>query len=116
MCSRQLDPLFVHFFDLYGQKCGKGVAIVAGCSGITPESMSAGESTPWSPKKSSKERCISKHTRARDRSMVNERGNLTGALLQEHVDIVAGHIPIGIHNHWTDNTGSTVDAQYIGFS
>ncbi len=112
---------FRDFFERYGEQCGRGVSVIIRCSNLSSASLRSSRSNPdeiWKPD------CTVKKTLTRDKRIINEQGNVTWSHLQNHSDIVIGHFPLGIHEHWIDagsgsSSGSSsqepIKPQYITF-
>jgi hypothetical protein len=118
--------VFIHIFktagstfrsmmERYSKQCSKGFAVLIHCSGLSPESM-ATYNEAWTNAQGV--RCQTKTSLARDGSSfpIPRNGKMNNALLSEHIDVVIGHAPIGLHQNWkTSNQQEVVNAQYVAY-
>ena len=131
--------IFVHVFktagtsmrgllDVYGHRCGRGVVTITHCSNLPVESLTAAD-----PKEAWKhcqremtihrgggaERNITMSIqKARSAGRTKRTGNsMNWHHLHQNADILSGHLPLGIHQHWFTNETRTelVDVQYVTF-
>ena len=130
-CSKQTEfpfsqkLIFVHifktagssfraFFDDYAQRCQRGFSLVIHCSQVSAKSMLDSDS-PW--ESNHHKLCINRFSRPRDdaQEIFNVKGNVTGQLLRNTSDILIGHLPLGVHLHWTDYNQNLVQPMYVLF-
>jgi hypothetical protein len=118
--------VFIHIFktagstfrsmlERYSKQCSKGFAVLIHCSNLSPESMET-YNEAWTNAQGV--RCQTKTSLARDGSSfpIPRNGKMNNALLSEHIDVVIGHAPIGLHQNWkTSNQQEVVDAQYVAY-
>jgi len=122
--GRSSKLIFVHVFKTagstlrtmlsnYGKKCQAGVTIVTRCSGLSPKTR--GSNSTWMNEfgKEKAKPCTLKRGQFRNgktKGYPSRVDNVTSPFLRDQTDILAGHLPIGIHSYWTDK-----DAQYVAF-
>lgn len=129
-CSKQTEfpfsqkLIFVHIFktagssfraflDDYAQRCQRGFSLVIHCSRVSAKSMLDSHS-PW--ESNHHKLCMNRFSRPRDdaQAIFNVKGNVTGQLLR-NTDILIGHLPLGVHLHWTDYNQNVVQPMYVLF-
>lgn len=123
--GREKKLIFVHVYKTAGSTirtllrgyalgCHAGLAVVVGCSGLSAESIEGGI---WRNEAGEKgKRCLLKRVVQRDGKETLPSSHTNTSLLEQHVDILAGHIAMGSHYSWRKNgSGETVDPQYLVF-
>ena len=127
--SRKL--VFVHIFKTAGSTmrtllrsyalgCRTGLAIVTECSGLSANSMEHGST--WRNRDGSNgekgKRCNLKRLVYRNGTEIQPQRTVVSTnttVLENNVDILGGHLPLGSHYQWTDGNHTTVDPQYLVF-
>jgi len=108
---------FRNLFDKYASRCQASNAVLSDCSLLKAESTWDINET-WEP-------CKMKRGKIRTGGSFLNRKNVTGVFLRDNIDILIGHLPIGVHNYWPidksiydgqdDGLKSVVNVQYVAF-
>ena len=124
--SRKL--VFLHVFktagstirsllQAYSHKCNTGLAIVVSCTSLSLDSL--GMRTSWRNGYGRREgnRCKLKNALGRSQNMlpIPQDESINTTFLEQHVDILGGHLPIGSDYGWKDSKGKPVEVQYLVF-
>lgn len=133
--DREKKLVFVHIFKTagssmrtllseYAEKCNAANAVVVNCAPVDPATIENGN---WAKKEKYRSRkhgtkCKLKKTIYRNNTEVihssrpGEDVPINTTYLEESkVDILDGHITMGIDQHWKDEQGKHVDVQYLTF-
>ena len=133
--DRKKKFVFVHIFKTagssmrtllsnYAEKCNAANAVVVNCAPVDPATIESGN---WAKKEKNRSRkhgskCKLKKTIYRNNTEVLHASKAgedvpinTTYLEETKVDILDGHITMGIDQHWKDEQGKHVDVQYLTF-
>ena len=133
--DREKKFVFVHIFKTagssmrtllsnYAEKCNAANAVVVNCAPVDPATIESGN---WAKKEKNRSRkhgskCKLKKTIFRNNTEVFHLSRAgedvpinTTYLEESEVDILGGHITMGIDQHWKDKQGKHVDVQYLTF-
>lgn len=126
LLGRQRKFVFVHVFKTagstlrelfyrYAQKCNAGFALVIHCSHVSLPSLE-GPAMSWQTGNGEKF-CHLKKGTTRDREPFDTpQYYMNTSFLNQHVDLLAGHFPIGVDYFWKNNqTHNHFDVQYLVF-
>ena len=107
---------FLHKY-WYGMICRKGVVTASGCENLAVDSLTTSNPMEKLQSKHKDQSCIYKTTSTVGKKYIRKTEALIWHYLQQHADILAGHVSLGIHENWFVNTNRTelVDAQYVTF-
>ena len=125
---RDTKFVFVHVFKAggstirqlfrnYAQYCHSGVAIFIKCSNVTAASIDRDDFWYSQRNNSSSEKCIIKDYIHRSGKISHEHMYVKNAFLNEHMDIIAGHVSLGSTYNWKSesNKDSPAKIQYVIF-
>lgn len=133
--DRKKKLIFVHIFKTagssirtllsnYAEKCNAANAVVVNCAPVDPATI---ESKNWAKKERNRSRkhgskCKLKKMVYRNNTEFVRASRLGGDvpinttyLEESKVDILGGHITMGIDQYWMDEQGKHVDVQYLTF-
>jgi hypothetical protein len=102
---------FRTFFDHYASVCRKATTIVSDCADVffQKDANETMETKIWQSDTGKK--CVHRSTRLRNGTNIGhpELRITTQYLQQHHIDILAGHLPLGVHEFWrTDGRNQTL--------
>jgi len=120
--------VFVHVFktagstirsilQAYSHHCNAGLAIVVSCTSLSVDSLRM--RTTWRNNQGRRagNQCILKKAFGREQNMlpIPEGESINATYLEQHIDILGGHLPMGSDFGWKNHKGQQVDAQYLVF-
>jgi hypothetical protein len=120
--------VFVHVFktagstirsvlQAYSHQCNAGLAIVVSCTSLSLESL--GMRTVWKNGKGKREGnlCSLKKAfgRGQDTLPIPSDKSINTSYIEQHVDILAGHLPMGSDYGWKNNEGTQVEVMNLVF-
>ena len=120
--------VFVHVFktagstirsvlQAYSHQCNAGLAIVVTCTSLSLDSL--GMRTVWRNGKGRREgnRCKLKKAfgRAQDTLPIPSDESIDTSYVEQHVDILAGHLPMGSDYGWKNDKGKPVEVMNLVF-
>jgi hypothetical protein len=97
----------------YAQMCHAGIASIYLCTWVSFRSLEGGD---WQNGHGEhKEKCQMRRAASRDGTKFEDMPHVSTSFLEQNVDILAGHLPIGSSHRWKDGAGNDVDVQYMTF-
>lgn len=130
--DRKKKLVFTHIFKTagssmrrllssYAETCNAGYVTVINCGAVTLNSIHSGNWAKGDEARSWKHGtgCKLKTTVYRNNTVVDQAGREgpvnTTFLENAQVDILSGHVSVGIDDNWKDEKGQHVDVQYLTF-
>lgn len=131
--DRKKKLVFAHIFKTagstmrsllrsYAEECNAGYVTVINCGAVNLESLRPGNNWEKDDEFRSIQHgtdCKLKTTIFRNNTEFNQAGHEgpmnTTYLGEANVDIVSGHVAIGVDHEWKDDKGKHVDVQYLTF-
>lgn len=135
-CSKKLENkkkklIFVHVYKtagstlrrllfLYGKSCDHPYTDIVSCSDLSHESINesmTNKDALWKDRKTGSP-CTNKHTTDIEETRVISKHSMkTSDLITYEVDILAGHVSLGVDRYWHTDFSRTnpVEAQYVTF-
>jgi hypothetical protein len=97
----------------YAQMCHAGIALIFLCTWVSFFSLERGD---WQNGHGHhKDKCQMRRAASRDGTEFNDMPHVSTSFLEQNVEILAGHLPIGSDHSWKNDAGTHVDVQYMTF-